>query len=187
MFGKSEHLIGQLVSPETAPATKNTVQVDFTERLTPGTESFGLAKLRGRILWQAGSRHIIRFHRQMPKGWPEPPHVETDESAFTGRTAPILAPAPIQHLPRGSLPRPGPPQDHRRGDRRSHHNPRLAAREHRIDGVRLGVKHSHEPEKRFPVSTSADTGPATSPARPKKAHQAAALRPSRFGAARRHG
>ena len=53
VFGKSEDLIGQLVSPETAPATRNTVQLDFTERLTPGTASFGLAKLRARILWQA--------------------------------------------------------------------------------------------------------------------------------------
>ena len=93
LFGKSEHLIGQLVSPETAQATRNTVQVDFIERLTPGTASFGLAKLRGRILWQAGARHILRFHRQMPKGWPEAPHVETDESAITGRTDPIHPPA----------------------------------------------------------------------------------------------
>lgn len=30
----------------------------------------------------------------MPAGWPEPPHVETDESAFTGRTAPL----PTQNL-----------------------------------------------------------------------------------------
>ena len=93
VFDKSEHLIGQLVAPETAPATRNTVQVDFAERLTPGTSSFGLTKLRGRILWQAGARHIIRFHRQMPKGWPEAPHVETDESAFTGRTDPIHPPS----------------------------------------------------------------------------------------------
>lgn len=87
VFGKSEHLIGQLVAPETAPAKQNTVQIDFAERLPPGTESFGLAKLRGRILWQAGARHILRLHRQMPTGWPEPPHVETDESALTGRIA----------------------------------------------------------------------------------------------------
>ena len=93
VFGKSEHLIGQLVAPETAQATRNTVQVDFAERLTPGTTSFGLAKLRGRILWQAGARHILRFHRQMPIGWPEAPHVETDESAFTGRTEPMQPPA----------------------------------------------------------------------------------------------
>ena len=93
VFGKSDHLIGQLVAPETAQATRNTVQVDFAERLTPGTTSFGLAKLRGRILWQAGARHILRFHRQMPKGWPEAPHVETDESAITGRTDPIHPPA----------------------------------------------------------------------------------------------
>ena len=93
VFGKSDHLIGQLVAPETAPATRNTVQIDFAERLTPGTESFGLAKIRGRILWQSGNRHILRIHRQMPKGWPEPPHDETDESAFTGRTAPFHPPA----------------------------------------------------------------------------------------------
>ena len=89
VFGKSEHLIGQLVSPETAPATKNTVQIDFAERLTHGTESFGLAKLRGRVLWQAGSRHIIRIHRQMPAGWPDGDHHEADESAITGRAAPL--------------------------------------------------------------------------------------------------
>lgn len=93
VFGKSDHLIGQLVAPETAQATRNTVQIDFAERLTPGTTSFGLAKLRGRILWQAGARHILRFHRQMPKGWPVPPHDETDESAFTGRTEPMQPPA----------------------------------------------------------------------------------------------
>ena len=91
LFGKAERLIGQIVSPETAPATKNTVQIDFAERLTPGAETFGLAKLRARILWQAGSRHILRIHRQMPAGWPDGNHHETDESAFTGRTAPLPA------------------------------------------------------------------------------------------------
>ena len=89
VFGKSEHLIGQIVSPETAPATRSTVQIDFAESLTPGAESFGLAKLRGRILWQAGSRHIIRIHRQMPAGWPDGDHHEIDESAITGRSAPL--------------------------------------------------------------------------------------------------
>ena len=29
----------------------------------------------------------------MPKGWPEPPHVETDEGAFTGRIAHFHPPA----------------------------------------------------------------------------------------------
>ena len=89
VFGKSDHLVGQLVAPETAQATRNTVQIEFAERLTPGTTSFGLAKLRGRILWQAGSRHILRIHRQMPIGWPGGDHHETDESAFTGRTEPM--------------------------------------------------------------------------------------------------
>ncbi len=93
VFGKSDHLVGQLVAPETAQATRNTVQIDFAERLTPGTTSFGLAKLRGRILWQAGSRHILRIHRQMPIGWPAGDHHETDESAFTGRTEPMQPPA----------------------------------------------------------------------------------------------
>ena len=45
VFGASEHLIGQLVAPESAPATKHTVQLDFRERLEPGIESFGLTKL----------------------------------------------------------------------------------------------------------------------------------------------
>ena len=31
VWGKSEHLLGELVSPETAPATRHTVQVDFHE------------------------------------------------------------------------------------------------------------------------------------------------------------
>ena len=45
VFGASEHLIGQLVAPESAPATKHTVQLDFRERLEPGIESFDLTKL----------------------------------------------------------------------------------------------------------------------------------------------
>ena len=45
VFGASEHLMGQLVAPESAPATKHTVQLDFRERLEPGIESFGLIKL----------------------------------------------------------------------------------------------------------------------------------------------
>ena len=90
VFGASEHLTGQLIAPpHTAPTTKNTVQIDFGERLVEGTESFGLSHVRGRILWQAGNRHILRIHRQMPRGWPEAPHEEADEAAITGRTAPI--------------------------------------------------------------------------------------------------
>ena len=46
-------------------------------------------KLRGKILWQAGGHHVLRFHRQMPTGWPEGDHHEVDESALTGRTAPV--------------------------------------------------------------------------------------------------
>ena len=89
VFGKSEHLVGQLVSPETAPATKGTVQVELTEYLPYGGATFGLVKLRGKILWQAGGHHILRFHRQMPTGWPEGDHHEADESALTGRTEPV--------------------------------------------------------------------------------------------------
>ena len=39
----------------------------------------------------AGRRghHVLRFHRQMPTGWPEGDHHEADESALTGRTAPV--------------------------------------------------------------------------------------------------
>ena len=89
VFGKSEHLVGQLVSPETAPATKDTVQVEFTEYLPDGEATFGLVKLRGKILWQAGGHHVLRFTRQMPTGWPEGDYHEADESALTGRTEPV--------------------------------------------------------------------------------------------------
>ena len=89
LFNKSGHLIGQLVSPETAPATKDTVQVELTEYLPDGGATFGLVKLRGKILWQAGGHHVLRFHRQMPTGWPGGDHHEADESALTGRTAPV--------------------------------------------------------------------------------------------------
>ena len=89
VFGRSDHLVGQLVSPETAPATKDTVQVDLTERLPKGEATFGLVKLRGKILWQAGGHHVLRFTRQMPTGWPGGNHHEADESAISGRTAPL--------------------------------------------------------------------------------------------------
>ena len=71
VFAKSDHLVGQLVSPETAPATKDTVQVDFTEHLAEGEATFGLVKLRGKVLWQVGGHHVLRFPRQMPTGWPK--------------------------------------------------------------------------------------------------------------------
>ena len=54
VFGKSEHLVGQLVSPETAPATKDTVQVELAEYLPDSEATFGLVNLRGKVLWQAG-------------------------------------------------------------------------------------------------------------------------------------
>ena len=76
-----------LSAPETVPATKDTVQVDFAEDLPSGSESFGLVKLRGRVVWQAEGHHILRFHRQMPVGWPEGDHHEADERALSGRTA----------------------------------------------------------------------------------------------------
>ena len=66
VYNKADRLIGQLSAPETAPATKDTVQVDFAEDLPAGSESFGLVKLRGRVVWQAEGHHVLRFHRQMP-------------------------------------------------------------------------------------------------------------------------
>lgn len=93
VWGKSEHLLGQLVSPETAPATRHTVQVDFHEQLPADVQSFGLVKLRARVPWRDDGRHLLSFHRQMPKGWPEAPHVEADESALSGRTAAVTGPA----------------------------------------------------------------------------------------------
>ena len=71
VFGKSEHLTGQLVTPpHTAPTTKNTVQIDFGERLVEGTESFGLSHVRGRLLWQAtgtSSASIARCRSDGPQ------------------------------------------------------------------------------------------------------------------------
>ena len=81
VYGKAPRLLGQLYAPETAPATKDTVQVDFAEDLPPGATSFGLVKLRGRVVWRSGGHHVLRFHRQMPVGWPEGDHHEADESA----------------------------------------------------------------------------------------------------------
>ena len=65
------------------------MQVELTEHLPDGEASFGLVKLRGKILWQAEGHHVLRFHRQMPTGWPGGDHHEADESALTGRTAPV--------------------------------------------------------------------------------------------------
>ena len=87
VYNEAHRLIGQLYAPETAPATLDTVQVDFAEALPAGATSFGLVKLRGRVVWQSEGHHILRFHRQMPVGWPEGDHHEADESALTGRTA----------------------------------------------------------------------------------------------------
>ena len=96
MFNKADRLIGQLGAPETAPATKDTVQMAFAESLPAGSESFGLVKLRGRVVWQAEGHHILRFHRQMPVGWPEGDRHEADESALTGRTAAVGSGALLQ-------------------------------------------------------------------------------------------
>lgn len=85
VFGKSERLLGQLVSPETAPATRHTVQVGFHEELPADVQSFGLVKLRARVPWCDDGRHLLSFHRQMSTGWLEPPH----ESALSGRTHPV--------------------------------------------------------------------------------------------------
>ena len=63
--------------------------MDFAEHLPAGVTSFGLVKLRGRVVWQAGGHHILRFHRQMPVGWPEGDFHEADESALSGRTAAV--------------------------------------------------------------------------------------------------
>ena len=87
VYNEAHRLIGQLYAPETAPATLDTVQVDFAEDLPAGATSFGLVKLRGRVVWQSEGHHLLRFHRQMPVGWPEGDHHEADESALTGRTA----------------------------------------------------------------------------------------------------
>ena len=46
-------------------------------------------KLRARVPWRDDGRHLLSFRRQMPKGWPESPHVEADESALPGRTHPV--------------------------------------------------------------------------------------------------
>ena len=64
-----------VVAPETAPATRDTVQVDFHEELPDEVQGFGLVKLRARVPWREDGRHVLLFHRQMPTGWPEAPHV----------------------------------------------------------------------------------------------------------------
>ena len=99
MPGRSDHLFGQLVAPETAletaPATRDTVQVDFHEELPDAVQGFGLVKRRARVPWCVGGRHVLLFHRQMPTGWPESPHVEADESALSGRTAAVTGPTTV--------------------------------------------------------------------------------------------
>ena len=89
--GRSDHLLGQLVSQETASGTRGTVQVDFAERLPQGAHTFGIVKLRARVPWAADGRHVLHFHRQTPDGRTEAPHEEEDESALTGMTWPIPA------------------------------------------------------------------------------------------------
>lgn len=54
--GKSDHLLGQFVSPDNAPATRDTVQVHFHEDLPAGVQSFGLIKPRARIPWCVDGR-----------------------------------------------------------------------------------------------------------------------------------
>ena len=89
VYGHADRLIGQLPAPETAQATRDTVQIDIAETLPAGTQTFGLVKVRGKVVWQDGPRHILRFHREMPIGWPAGDHHERDESALTGRTDPV--------------------------------------------------------------------------------------------------
>ena len=87
VFGVSPHLLGHLHAPETARATKGTVQVAFVEdNPAAAYPSFGLVKVRARLLWQAGGRHVLRIVREMPVGWPEGGHHERDEAALTRRT-----------------------------------------------------------------------------------------------------
>ena len=81
--GRSDHLLGQLVSQETASGIRGTVQVDFAERLPQGAHAFGIVKLRARVPWAADGRHVLHFHGQTPTGRPEAPREEEDESAFT--------------------------------------------------------------------------------------------------------
>lgn len=88
VYDRSPHLIGHLHAPETAPATKDTVQIHFAEELADGNPSFGLVKVRGKLLWRDGGRHVLRITRQMPVGWPQGDHHEEDESAFTTRAGP---------------------------------------------------------------------------------------------------
>lgn len=90
MFDHSPHLVGRLHSPETAPGTKDTVQIHVAEQFTgQGATSFGLARVRGKLVWQVGGRHVLRFVREMPVGWPSGDHHERDEAAFTGRTGAV--------------------------------------------------------------------------------------------------
>ena len=97
LLNRSDHLLGQLIAPETNPPEKrNTVQVGFAEDFRGGTgESFGLVKLRAKVPWRHGRRHVLLFHRQMPTDWPKSPHVEADGSALSGRAAAVTGPAPV--------------------------------------------------------------------------------------------
>ena len=71
------------------------MQVDFHEELPDEVQGFGLVELRARVPWCGDGRHVLLFHRQMPTGWPEAPHVVGDESALSGRTATVTGPAPV--------------------------------------------------------------------------------------------
>lgn len=97
--GRSEHLLGQLVSPETTPETRGTVEVDFAELLPQGPGfglvRFGIVKLRARVAWAVDGRHVLHFERQMPTGWPGGKHHETDESAISGRTGRVAGRASV--------------------------------------------------------------------------------------------
>ena len=112
VYGHADRLIGQLPAPETAPATRDTVQIDIAETLPAGTQTFGLVKVRSKVVWQDGPRHVLRIHRQMPIGWPEGDHHEADESALTGRTDPVRPGAvlhfgipPVDRIPNTCHPR----------------------------------------------------------------------------------
>ena len=85
VYGVSPHLLGHLHAPETSRAAAGTVQIAVAESMPADCPSFEIVKLRARLLWQSGGRHVLRFIRQMPVGWPSGDHHEEAEAALTGR------------------------------------------------------------------------------------------------------
>lgn len=78
-------LTGQVYTPETSQAHRGTVQLGFAEHQAEGAQSFGIVKLRAKVLYATHGRHVLRFSGEMPTGWPES---GIKERAITGRTAP---------------------------------------------------------------------------------------------------